>query len=54
MKYICACEAGEGGTAEHHKRGLGNNPHYHFIFFVTPVDKSTPCIDPKSFSHSVN
>lgn len=49
MKYLCACEAGEGGTAEHHKRGLGNNPHYHFIFFVIPVIKGTPCIDSKKF-----
>lgn len=32
LKYFCACETGEGkGT-----RGLGNNPHYHFIFFVEP------------------
>lgn len=33
LRYLCACESGEGKG----KRGLGNNPHYHFIFFVQPV-----------------
>lgn len=37
LRYFCACECGEGGTEQHHARGLGNNPHYHFIFFVQPV-----------------
>lgn len=35
LRYFCACETGEGkGT-----RGLGHNPHYHFIFFVQPIHK---------------
>ena len=43
LRYFCACETGEGkGT-----RGLGNNPHYHFIFFTQPLhDKdNNPIID---------
>lgn len=34
LKYFCACESGEGKG----KRGFGNNPHYHFIFFVQPAN----------------
>lgn len=34
LRYFCACETGEGKG----KRGLGNNPHYHFIFYVEPAD----------------
>ena len=49
MKYICACESGEGGTVEHHERGLGRNPHYHFIFYVTPVLPAIKCISPDDF-----
>ena len=33
LRYFCACESGEGKG----KRGLGNNPHYHFIFNVQPL-----------------
>lgn len=36
LKYFCSCESGEGKG----KRGFGNNPHYHFIFFVEPADTS--------------
>ena len=32
LKYFCACESGEGKGI----RGVGYNPHYHFIFFVQP------------------
>ena len=35
LRYFCACERGEGKGV----RGIGNNPHYHFIFFVTPIGK---------------
>ena len=36
LRYFCACERGEGKG----KRGLGYNPHYHFIFFVQPLHDS--------------
>lgn len=36
LRYFCACESGEGKG----ERGLGNNPHYHFIFFVYPSENS--------------
>lgn len=36
MKYFCACETGDGKG----ERGLGNNPHYHFIFYIQPLDSN--------------
>lgn len=53
LRYFCACETGEGKGI----RGLGNNPHYHFIFFVQPLhDKDNNplydnfrCISPNTF-----
>lgn len=40
LRYICTCETGE----DKGERGLGNNPHYHFIFFVSPklLEDGTP------------
>lgn len=39
FKYFIACESGEGKG----KRGYGNNPHYHCIFFTYPdSDEYTP------------
>lgn len=42
LRWFCACESGDGKG----KRGFGNNPHYHFIFFVQPVHKDgKPVLD---------
>lgn len=49
LKYFCSCESGEGGTPQHHARGIGNNPHYHFIFFVQPNGTDYNPISPKDF-----
>lgn len=39
LRYLCACERGEGkGKRGFDKLGLGNNPHYHFIFFLHPLE----------------
>ena len=35
LKYFCACESGDGKGI----RGLGHNPHYHFIFYIQPIHK---------------
>lgn len=47
LDYFCACETGEGGVTHADKcfgytpkRGAGNNPHYHVIFFLTPAKNS--------------
>lgn len=45
MRYFCACERGEGKGI----RGIGNNPHYHFIFFVSPLNGSFTGFSPKVF-----
>ena len=50
LKYFCACESDSSGD-----RGNGNNPHYHFIFFVLPTKypnskiASYTLIDPQEF-----
>lgn len=43
LRYFCACETGEGGVTHNHVsvRGVGNNPHYHIIFFIHPIDASS-------------
>lgn len=38
LKYFCAPELGDGKG----KRGKGNNPHYHFIFFIQPKSNKLP------------
>lgn len=35
LSYFSACERGEGKG----KRGYGENPHYHLMFFLTPTKK---------------
>lgn len=45
MRYFCSCERGEGKG----KRGIGNNPHYHFIFFVTPFSSDFSNFNSKIF-----
>ena len=48
LKYLCACESGDGKGV----RGKGNNPHYHFIFFVYPQDINKYVkIPPIEFKH---
>ena len=49
LRYFCSCESGSGGTSEHHARGLGNNPHYHFIFFVCPSGPDSILISNEDF-----
>lgn len=56
LRYFCACETGEGKG----KRGLGNNPHLHFIFFVQPIHvddepqyNGYKKIDPSTFHNMV-
>lgn len=49
LKYFCSCESGDGGTVDHHRRGIGNNPHYHFVFFVQPANSEYIRIDPLEF-----
>lgn len=49
LRYFCSCERGEGkGT-----RGYGNNPHYHFIFFVQPFNDSYCPPTPQEFRDMV-
>lgn len=43
LRYFCACESGEGKGS----RGLGNNPHYHFIFFLRPCVLKDGTLDPE-------
>lgn len=38
LGYFITCELGEGKG----KRGIENNPHYHCIFFLTPVETDKP------------
>lgn len=45
LKYCLTSEFGEGKG----KRGWHNNPHYHCILFLTPVDPSQPIISPLNF-----
>lgn len=58
LRYFVACELGEGGLTHNYvgKRGVGMNPHYHVIFFVSPkrdADNNPVAgytkIDPKAF-----
>ncbi|WGL30951.1 replication initiator protein [Dipodfec virus UOA04_Rod_567] len=39
--YLCIPEFGEGKG----KRGLDNNPHYHILFYLYPVDSSVSITD---------
>lgn len=45
LRYFVVCETGEGKG----KRGLGYNPHYHFIFFVRPLDGDLHGLTPSVF-----
>lgn len=45
LRYFCACESGEGKGV----RGKGNNPHYHFIFFLQPYNDDYREITPVAF-----
>lgn len=40
FKYFVGAEFGEGGETHNYQgvRGIGNNPHYHVIFFFTPLE----------------
>ena len=45
LKYCVTSEFGEGKG----KRGYHNNPHYHSILFLYPIDESKPIITPVDF-----
>lgn len=45
LKYCVCSEYGEG----HGERGYHQNPHYHCVFFLTPIDISRPMIDSGRF-----
>lgn len=51
VKYCITSEFGEGRG----RRGYHNNPHFHALFFLTPVDASKPiinCVDFRNFIQS--
>lgn len=49
IKYCITSEFGEGKG----RRGYHNNPHYHALFFVVPIDASKPIITALEFNNLV-
>lgn len=49
LKYFVGAELGEGAGS----RGLHNNPHYHILFYLTPLDDQYVKISPVDFRHLV-
>lgn len=45
LKYCVTSEFGEGKG----KRGYHNNPHYHSILFLYPIDETKPIVSPECF-----
>lgn len=45
VKYLCTSELGEAKGS----RGLYNNPHFHVIYFISPLHKSSSVPSPSEF-----
>lgn len=45
VKYLCTSELGEAKGS----RGLYNNPHFHVIYFINPLTKSSSVPSPSEF-----
>lgn len=49
LRYFVGAELGEGAG----KRGFENNPHYHILFFLSPLNDNYIPISPIQFRHYV-